>query len=123
MRKKIIRIGVTLLTILLIFSFMHNVNASVTDLFQGKNMVNEESGKKITEILAVALEIVRNIGVGLAILILLILGSKYMLASAGDRAEIKKHAVTYVIGAVVLFAASGILNILKEFALNATNNV
>lgn len=121
MRKRIVKIVVILLTILFVFSFFYNANATVTSQFGGTNMANDESGKKITEILAVALEIVRNVGVGLALLMLLILGSKYMLASAGDRAEIKKHAVTYVIGALVLFAASGILNILKEFALNATN--
>ena len=37
-------------------------------------------------------------------------------AAPGDKAEIKKHAVVYVVGAIVLFAASGILEIIKGFA-------
>lgn len=43
-----------------------------------------------------------------------------MLASPGEKAEIKKHLTTYVIGAVVLFGASGILEIVKQVALSAT---
>lgn len=75
---------------------------------------------KIKRTLNMVLTVVRNIGAGLAALILMVLGCKYMLASAGERAEIKKHAVTYVIGAIVLFASSAILEIIKKFALNAT---
>ena len=39
-----------------------------------------------------------------------------MYSAPGDRAEIKKHAVVYIVGAVVLFASSGILGIIKDFA-------
>ena len=35
-----------------------------------------------------------------------------------DKAEIKKHAVVYIVGAVVLFAASGLLGIIRTFAGN-----
>ena len=72
------------------------------------------SGDKIVAILSVVLEIVRNVGVGIAVLILLIHGCKYMLASAGEKAEIKKHAITYVIGAIVLFASATILEIIRQ---------
>ena len=43
---------------------------------------------------------------------------KYMSAAPGERAEIKKHAVPFVVGAVVLFASSGILTIIQQFAEN-----
>ena len=88
-------------------------------LFDGSG-VEATTSKKITDILGIVLTVVRNIGAGLAALILMVLGCKYMLASAGDRAEIKKHAITYVIGAVVLFASSAILEIVKKFSITAT---
>ena len=37
---------------------------------------------------------------------------RYMLSSAGDRADIKKHAIAYVVGAVILFGVTWILGIL-----------
>ena len=109
MKKKVLKIFIIILYILLIFAYFYSVTATVTSNFGGKSMTEDASGQKIT-----------NIGIGLALLMILILGTKYMLSSAGDRAEIKKHAVAYVVGAIVLFAASGILEILKNFALNAT---
>lgn len=56
------------------------------------------------------------IGVAVAIIILLVLGIKYMTAAPNDKAEIKKHAVVYIVGAVVLFGASGILALISNFA-------
>ena len=53
-----------------------------------------------------------------AIIMLIVLAIKYISAAPGDKADIKKHAVVYVVGAIVLFAASGILGIIKNFASN-----
>ena len=62
------------------------------------------------------LSIVQVIGVSVAIIMLIVLAIKYLSSAPNDRAEIKKHAVVYVVGAVVLFAATGILGIIKGFA-------
>ena len=56
------------------------------------------------------------IGVGVAVIMLIVLAIKYISAAPSDKAEIKKHMVVYVVGAIVLFAASGILEIIKRFA-------
>ena len=55
---------------------------------------------------------------GVAIIMLVVLGMKYMLSSVEDRATIKKHAVVYVVGAVIMFSASAILQIIQSFAAN-----
>ena len=62
--------------------------------------------------------VVQIVGVGVAVIMLIVLAIKYISAAPGDKADIKKHAVVYVVGAVVLFAASGILEIVKNFAGN-----
>ena len=66
--------------------------------------------------LGTAITIMRVVGVGIAIIILMVIACKYMISAPGDRADIKKHAVPYVVGAVVLFGASGILTILLNFS-------
>ena len=53
---------------------------------------------------------------GVAITMLLVLAMKYMSAAPSEKADIKKHAVVYVVGAVVMFAASGLLTIIGNFA-------
>ena len=63
-----------------------------------------------------AIVVVQVVGVGVAIIMLIVLAIKYISAAPSDKAEIKKHAVVYVVGAVVLFAASGILGLIRRFA-------
>jgi type IV secretory pathway VirB2 component (pilin) len=62
------------------------------------------------------LGVVQVIGVAVAVIMLIVLAIKYISAAPNDKAEIKKHAVVYVVGAVVLFAASGIIGIIRGFA-------
>lgn len=60
--------------------------------------------------------IAQVIGVGVALIMLIVLSMKYMTSAPNERAEIKKHAIIYIIGAVVLFASVGILQIIKNLA-------
>ena len=62
------------------------------------------------------LSVVQVIGVAVAVIMLIVLAIKYISAAPNDKAEIKKHAVVYIVGAVVLFAAAGILEMIKGFA-------
>lgn len=113
--KKII-VAILLFLIIIFFSF-NNVFAtnSLVDSFKGKTSV--EGSDKVTSIISELLQILRIVGSGIALIILMVIGCKYMLASAGEKAEIKKHAVAYVIGAVVLIAASAIIGIIQRFVL------
>ena len=62
------------------------------------------------------LGIVQTIGMAVAIIMLVVLAIKYISAAPNDKAEIKKHAVIYIVGAVVLFAASGIVGMIKTWS-------
>lgn len=58
----------------------------------------------------------RIISVAIAIIVILVIAMKYMMSSSGDRADIKKHAIAYVTGTFILFAAAQIIAILIEVA-------
>lgn len=49
-----------------------------------------------------------------AVILLIMLGIKYMTAAPDGKAEIKKTAVTYVVGAILVFAAGLVLTLLKN---------
>ena len=76
----------------------------------------------IGNVLNVILGIAQVVGVAIAVIMLVVLAIKYISAAPGDKAEIKKHAVVYIVGAVVLFAASGILGIIKNFVTDSGLN-
>lgn len=62
------------------------------------------------------ISIAKVVCAGVAIVMLTVIAMKYMLAAPSEKADIKKHAVVYVVGAVVMFAATGILEIIQNFA-------
>lgn len=75
-----------------------------------------EAGNKATTMLTTIIVAVKVIAVAVAIVMLLTIAMKYMMASPGDRADIKKNAIPFVIGAFVLFGASGILTLIQNVA-------
>lgn len=123
MTKKVMKIVAVLLTVAVIVSLAGSVFASdVSDgldlaAFNGKT---DTSGAKdsVTNIIGALINIIQIIGSGVAIIMLIVLAIKYISAAPGDKADIKKHAVVYVVGAIVLFAATGILQIIKNFSGN-----
>ena len=117
MLKKISIIAITLLVaISLCFTVVYADNFDVDafetsgegDLTNVKGFVNNTSATIITTM--------RIICVSIAIVILLVIAMKYMTSAPGDRADIKKHAVHYIISALILFGVTGILTIISNFA-------
>ena len=56
--------------------------------------------------------IILQIGVGLAVIIGIVLGVKFILSSVEGKAEVKKMLITYVISCVVIFGSFGIWKII-----------
>ncbi len=125
MTKKVVKmLAVVLVALVLVAIFSQTVSATMTleqaDITKVTTGAQDTSGAatSINSIIGAALTIVQVVGVGVAVIMLIVLAIKYISAAPGDKADIKKHAVVYVVGAVVLFAASGILGIVKNFAGN-----
>lgn len=99
------------------------VDVDVDTIFKGSKFFDSTSGDKAIEegtnlaagIINNAIAIVQIIGLGIAMIMLFSLGMKYMVGSVEEKAEVKKHAMVYVIGAVIFFSATGILEILQMF--------
>ena len=56
------------------------------------------------------------VGYVFAIGMLLYIGIKYMMSAANEKADLKKGAINYVVGAVLVVGASAIFGWLAEFA-------
>ena len=79
--------------------------------------VNTGCSNTATNVVSTVISSIRIIGVCFAVVMLLTVAMKYMSAAPGDKADIKKSAVAYVVGAIVLFAVTGILTIIEQFAV------
>ena len=129
--KSVFKKGITMLTLVLMMAVIFSGAVYCTD--EGgtnfSSMIDDinavEDGSNATEsaknIVGSILSITKVVAVGVALIMLVVLAIKYMSAAPGDKAEIKKHAVVYVTGAVVLFGSAGILSIIEKFASTNIN--
>ena len=60
--------------------------------------------------------VIQVVGILIAVGVLMVLGIKYMMGSAEEKAEYKKTFIPYIIGAVLVFAASALANIIYNAA-------
>ena len=67
------------------------------------------------------IQIISTIGSVASVIVLVIIGIKYMMGSAEEKAEYKKTLMPYVIGAALVFAASAIAGIIFGFTQNIGN--
>ena len=124
MNKKVMKIlSVMLLAVMIVCSFSQIAFAAggtfpSTSVFDNASTNTGDAEGKISSFMGGIIKIARYIGVAVAVLMLIILAIKYISAAPSEKAEIKKSAVIYVVGAVMLFAASGILTIIQAFATN-----
>ena len=117
MSKKMVKIMSVILMAILMLGFMAMpVSADVLDpkRFNGKSDATL-TGKADT-IAGAIISVVQVVGIAVAIIMLIIVAIKYITAAPSDKAEVKKHLLVYVIGAVVLFASTGILQFIKTVA-------
>lgn len=64
--------------------------------------------------------IITTVGVVVAVIILLVLGIKYMTGSASEKAEYKKTMIPYLVGAILIFGASAITKVVVGLAQGIT---
>ena len=92
-------------------------NLTVPKTLTGSNNANtttmQNIGNQIITVVSVAGSIV-------SVIVLIVLGIKYMMGSAEEKAEYKKTLMPYIIGAALVFAASAIAGIVFNFANSFT---
>lgn len=124
MQKRVVKVISLLIISLLVLSMVSVVfgagdyKQTMRDLIDTMDTEPGEanSTKTATSIVTNLIIIFRIVGVTAAILMLLVVAMKYMTAAPSEKAEIKKSAVVYIVGAVILFAVTGILGIISNLS-------
>lgn len=128
MSKSVKIITTLLLVIMLVMSFSSIAFAggsgasTAGDIGGVIDKINDSANDKINDDSGVAnlggqiVGIIQVVGIVVAVVILLVLGIKYMTGSAQEKAEYKKTMIPYIIGAILIFAASTIVNVIFNLA-------
>lgn len=116
--KKSIKIISILLIALMMIAIATPVFATITTESKPSEIVKPDMNntENITGIGGKITGIIRVVGTIVAVAILVVLGIKYMMGSAEEKAEYKKTLFPYIVGAILIFAASSLTDIVYSWA-------
>lgn len=113
MSKKIFLL-MFIVTIVAIFiipnvTFADNITSGLGEIYKApdSNFINNVAGR--------ILGVVQVVGTGIALIMIAVIGVKYMITSPQEKAQIKDTLMPYFIGAILLFAGTNILSIIVKF--------
>jgi len=113
MNKKTLRIITVVSTILLVLCVC-SLSFAATDPL---GLTPDQQGtEKIDSVAQRIMGILQAAGIAIAVVVLMVLGIKYMMGSAEEKAEYKKTFIPYIVGAILIFAATTIANMVFQFA-------
>ena len=114
MKNKTLKImAIVILTIISTLLITSNVLAAGLNAVITPQASN--AATNVTNIAGQVLNIVQIVGVAVATIMLTILGIRYVSLSPNEKAEYKKGMTIYVIGAVLLFGASMLIGVIRNF--------
>ena len=117
--KKQVKIVSIILVIMIALMAVSNVVLAAPDLSADiKDMANG-SGNQPKEVLNLGktiVSIIQTVCIVVAVVVLLVLGIKYMMGSAEEKAEYKKTMIPYLVGAILIFASTTIVNVVYNIA-------
>lgn len=111
-KKIVIYIVVFLCTIITLTNFCYAIDTGAYSNIYTDN--NKQTS--IFDAGGLILGVAQTVGMAVAILMIVILGIKYIISSPEDKATIKDKAVIYVTGAVIIFAASGLVGMIGKWS-------
>lgn len=100
------------LIILTIFILTNNVLAFNPEKYNPDSQSNTKFFEKAGPVLGA----IQYIGIGIAVLVLAVIGIKYLLTSVEGKAEYKKTMIPYIIGCAFLIFTSLIVKIVASVA-------
>lgn len=121
MKKSIKVISTLLLTIMLVASIAGTVLAvdpnTVLNELNGNGNVQTNDLTKVGNNIVTIIQVV---GIVIAVIVLLVIGIKYMMGSASEKAEYKKTMIPYIVGAVLIFAGTSLVRVIYSLSTSVS---
>lgn len=71
---------------------------------------------ELASVLKNVVGVVQMVGTGVAVIASIWLGIRYVLSSVDEKADIKKKLIPFVMGAIIFYGATGILQLIADVA-------
>ena len=111
-KKQIVGIMIIIFIIFIIFINVVSYGFSVENM-TGKDLPGDTQ-TKIDNFGQGIIKVITTVGSICSVVVLIMLGIKYMMGSAEEKAEYKKTMIPYLVGAVLIFAGTTIVNVVYQ---------
>ena len=81
-----------------------------------------DESDKIKDVANTVIGLLQIAGTGIALIVVTMLGIKYILASPSEKADVKKQIAPILIGCILLFGAVNLMSAVYEFSQNVLKN-
>lgn len=121
MKKSIKVISTLLLAIMLVTSIAGTVLAvDPNTVLNGLNGNGNVPTNDLTKVGNNIVTIIQVVGIVIAVIVLLVIGIKYMMGSASEKAEYKKTMIPYIVGAVLIFAGTSLVRVIYSLSTSVS---
>ena len=121
MKKRVRSFSIVILIIITISSLMATI--SYADIINpndyNPNSSTEEPPEKLTNIVGIIATTIQTIGVILSVIVIGLLGIKYMTGSVEEKADYKKSMIPFLVGTVLIVAVGTIIRIVNDLTSQA----
>ena len=121
MKKSIKVISTLLLAIMLVASIAGTVLAvDPNTVLNGLNGNGNVQTNDLTKVGNNIVTIIQVVGIVIAVIVLLVIGIKYMMGSASEKAEYKTTMIPYIVGAVLIFAGTSLVRVIYSLSTSVS---
>ena len=99
-------------------SFASSESAFKFEDYNKLTKTNGDANGVAKNAMGIAIRLIRIVATGVAVVMLTYIAIKYMMAAPEEKADFKKSASIFIVGAILIFAAGNILTIIANFTVN-----
>ena len=118
--NKTIRIVSIILMVSIFTLFLSTTVFAASDIIDSLNPDYEDQSG-LTTVGQKIISIISTVAIVISVIVLLIIGIKYMMGSASEKAEYKKTMIPYLVGAIIIFGAGAIAKVVVNLATSITD--
>ncbi len=113
MNKTVTKVMIAILISLLLITISTSCFALEPSDLSGST--STDGVTEITNLGNSIITILQTVGIVLSVIVIIVIGIKYMMGSAEEKAEYKKTMIPYLVGAALIFAASVFAQVIFKF--------
>lgn len=116
-KSKIILCFLLLLMLVSILNITYAIDESAAiAAMQGMSEDTTPGGAdKLGGVINAGIKVIQVAGTGISLIMVTVLGIRYLMAAPSEKGDVKKQIVPMVIGAVILFASVNLVQIIANF--------